>query len=78
MEEVADLRLEVLYFRHRKLLIEDGKGSKDCIVYLSHDAHQALADYLRVQPFCRSRRVFFVERDRLPSSPCRSAAFRNT
>ena len=38
VEEVAHLSLGVLDFKHRKLLIEDGKGGKDRIVYMSHDA----------------------------------------
>jgi len=62
VEEVAQLTLNVLDFKHRKVLIEDGKGAKDRVVYLSHDAHQALMAYLRVRPPCRSRSIFLVQR----------------
>ncbi len=69
VEEVAHLTLDVLDFKHRKLLVEDGKGGKDRIVYLSHDAHQALADYLRLRPSSRSRRVFLVEKGPCTAQP---------
>jgi site-specific recombinase XerD len=49
VEEVTRLSLGVLDFKHRKFLLEDGKSAKDQIVYLSQNAHQALADYLRVR-----------------------------
>ena len=62
VEEVAHLSLSVLDLKHRKVLIEDGKGSKDRVVYLSHDAHQTLMAYLRVRPSSRCRRIFLVEK----------------
>lgn len=62
VEEVAHLSFSVLDFKYRKVLIEDGKGAKDRVVYLSHDAHQALTAYLRVRPSSRSRRIFLVEK----------------
>jgi site-specific recombinase XerD len=69
VEEVARLSLSALDFKHRKVLIEDGKGSKDRVVYLSHDAHQALMDYLRVRPSSRSRRIFLVEKGPCTGQP---------
>ncbi len=62
VEEVARLTLSVLDFKHRKALIEDGKGAKDRVVYLSHDAHEALIAYLRLRPSSRTRRIFLVEK----------------
>jgi len=69
VEEVAHLSLGVLDFKHRKVLVEDGKGGKDRIVYLSHDAHQALVDYLRVRPSSRSRKVFLVQKGPCSAQP---------
>ena len=69
VEEVAHLSLGVLDFKHRKLLIEDGKGGKDRIVYLSHDAHQALVDYLRVRPSSRTRQIFLVQKGPCTGQP---------
>jgi site-specific recombinase XerD len=62
VEEVSYLALNVIDFKRRKILIEDGKGSKDRIVYMSNDALRALAAYLKVRPSSRSRRVFLVEK----------------
>jgi len=39
----------VLDFKQQKIIIEDGKGAKDRIVYMSNDAFLALAGYLRVK-----------------------------
>jgi len=72
VEEVAHLALSVLSvldFKHRKLLVEDGKGGKDRIVYMSHDAHQALVAYLRVRPSSRTRSIFLVEKDPCTGQP---------
>jgi len=69
VEEVAHLSLSVLDFKHRKVLIEDGKGSKDRVVYPSHDAHHALIAYLRVRPSSRSRRIFLVEKGPCTGKP---------
>jgi site-specific recombinase XerD len=62
VEEVANLTLKVIDFRHRRILIEDGKGNKDRIVYISNDALLALADYLKVRPASRTRKSFLVEK----------------
>ena len=68
VEEVANVSLDALEFKHRKILIKDGKGSKDRIVYMSNDVIQALTDYLRARSSSRSKRVFLVEKG--PSTGC--------
>ena len=60
VEEVANLSVGVVDFKQRKILIEDGKGSKDRIVYMSNDALQALVSYLEVRSSSKSRKVFLV------------------
>ena len=62
VEEVANLSVGVVDFKQRKLLIEDGKGSKDRVVYISNDALQTLAAYLKVRASSKSRKVFLVEK----------------
>jgi site-specific recombinase XerD len=62
VEEVANLSLRVMDFKQRKILIEDGKGSKDRVVYMSNDALQALAAYLKVRASSKARKVFLVEK----------------
>lgn len=69
VEEVAQLTFGAVDYKHRKLLIEDGKGGKDRIVYLSQDAHQALIAYLRVRPSSRARRIFLVEKGLCTGQP---------
>jgi site-specific recombinase XerD len=69
VEEVAYLSLSNIDLKRRMLLIQDGKGAKDRIVYLSNDALHALLEYLRVQPANKVRRVFLVEKGPLTGQP---------
>lgn len=62
VEEVAQLTIGVIDVKRRTILVEDGKGGKDRVVYLSHDALQALAAYLKVRPSSRSRKIFLAEK----------------
>jgi len=69
VEEVARLSLGVTDFKQKKILIEDAKGSKDRIVYMSHDALQALVSYLKVRPSSRTRKIFLVEKGPATGQP---------
>ena len=69
VEEVANVSLDVLDFKHRKILIEDGKGSKDRIAYMSNDVIQALAAYLKVRMASRTKKVFLVEKGTSKGQP---------
>jgi len=62
VEEVANLTLASIDLRRMQLIVYEGKGRKDRIVYLSRDALQALVDYLRVRSSLRARKVFLVEK----------------
>ena len=62
VEEVAKLTLASIDLRRMQLVVYEGKGRKDRLVYLSQDALQALVDYLRWRPSSRIRRVFLVEK----------------
>ncbi|MDX2489842.1 tyrosine-type recombinase/integrase [Desulfosarcina sp.] len=62
VEEVAKLTLAALDLRRLQLIVYEGKGRKDRIVYLSRDALQAVVDYLRVRLSSRTRRLFLVEK----------------
>ena len=62
VEEVAHLSLGNIDFKRRILLIRDGKGAKDRIVYISNDALAALLEYLRVRPSNKVKKVFLVEK----------------
>lgn len=62
VEEVAMITMAALDLRRLQLMVYEGKGRKDRMVYLSRDALQALVDYLRVRPSSRVRKVFLVEK----------------
>jgi site-specific recombinase XerD len=69
VEEVAHLTLGVIDVKRRTILIEDGKGAKDRVVYISNDALQSLATYLRVRPASRTRKVFLAEKGACMGQP---------
>jgi len=69
VEEVAHLTLGVLDFKQQKIIIEDGKGARDRIVYMSNDALLALTAYLRVRPLSKSKRIFLVEKGICAGNP---------
>jgi site-specific recombinase XerD len=70
VEEVAHLSLGNIDRHRRTLLIQDAKGAKDRMVYLSQDALRALAEYLRVRrPGPMVKRVFLVEKGPLTGQP---------
>jgi site-specific recombinase XerD len=62
VEEVANMTLKVIDFKRRKILIEDGKGAKDRMVYMSNDALQTLIAYLKARRSSRSKKIFLVEK----------------
>ena len=69
VEEVAHLSLGDIDLKRRMLFIQDGKGAKDRIVYLSNDALYALLDYLKVRPTNKVKKVFLVEKGTLTGQP---------
>ena len=60
VEEVANVTIGVIDVKRRTILVEDGKGAKDRIVYMSDDALHALAAYMRVRPQSRARKIFLA------------------
>ena len=69
VEEVAHLSLGSVDLKRRILFIQDGKGAKDRIVYISNDALAALLEYLRVRPANKVKKVFLVEKGPLTGQP---------
>jgi len=69
VEEVANLAIGVIDIKRKTIMVEDGKGAKDRIVYMSNDALQALAAYLRVRPASRARKIFLVEKGTCRGQP---------
>jgi site-specific recombinase XerD len=60
VEEIAHLRLQDLDLAQRRILVCRGKGGKDRIVYISHDAHRALLGYLKSRSSSKAKEVFLV------------------
>lgn len=69
VQEVADLALDALDLKRRKLLVRMGKGNKDRLVYLSNDALDALVAYLKTRQRSKARKVFLVEKGRCKGKP---------
>jgi site-specific recombinase XerD len=70
VEEVAHLSLGHIDLKRRTLFIQDGKGAKDRMVYLSQDASRTLVEYLRVRrPGPKVKIVFLVEKGPLTGQP---------
>ncbi len=69
VEEVAHLSLGNIDLKRRILFIQDGKGAKDRIVYISNDALAALLEYLRVRSTNKVKKVFLVEKGPLTGQP---------
>jgi site-specific recombinase XerD len=62
VEEVANLTLDVIEFKRRRIWVQDGKSGKDRMVYISNDAMKALIEYLRIRPETETPKVFLVEK----------------
>lgn len=69
VEEVANLTMGVIDIKRRTILVEDGKGGKDRIVYMSNDALQALSSYLKARPASRARKIFLSEKGESKGQP---------
>ena len=69
VEEVANLTLGVIDVKRRTILVEDGKGGKDRIVYMSDDALHDLAFYLKIRPASRARKIFLVKKGPCTGQP---------
>jgi len=62
VEEVANLTMGAIDMKRKKVMIYNGKGSKDRVVYISDDACAALSAYLEQRSHYRAKKVFLVEK----------------
>ncbi len=69
VEEVADLTLGAIDLKQRRLMVLNGKGSKDRVVYMSDDAAEALDAYLKLRRHSRMKKVFLVEKGDYKGKP---------
>ena len=69
VEEVANLTLAALDLKRRRIYVQNGKGGKDRVVYISNDAFHALVAYLKVRPPSREKKLFLVEKGTYKGRP---------
>jgi site-specific recombinase XerD len=69
VEEVANLTLGDIDLKQRRIMVVDGKGGKDRVVYISDDATDGLIVYLKQRSHRRVKRVFLVEKGDYKGQP---------
>jgi site-specific recombinase XerD len=69
VEEVSHLTLGDVDLKRRRILVSQGKGGKDRVVYISDDAQDALTAYLKARSHYRIKKVFLVERGKYKGQP---------
>jgi site-specific recombinase XerD len=69
VEEVASLTLGAIDLKQRRLMVLNGKGGKDRVVYISEDAADALDAYLRLRRHSRMKKVFLVDKGDYKGQP---------
>jgi site-specific recombinase XerD len=62
VEEVSHLTLGSIDLKRRRIMVHQGKGGKDRVVYISDDALDALYAYLKFRSHYRTKNVFLVEK----------------
>jgi site-specific recombinase XerD len=69
VEEVSNLSLGDIDLKRRRIIVQQGKGGKDRVVYISDDAHDALIAYLKFRSHHRVKKVFLVEKGTYKGQP---------
>ena len=69
VEEVANVKVPDVDFKRGQLFVINGKGGKDRVVYLSHDTHEALAEYLKQRRHSKAKKIFLVEKGDYKGKP---------
>ena len=62
VEEVSNLTIRSLDLIRSQISIFKGKGAKGRVVYISHDAHEAISVYLKVRRPSKTKEIFLVEK----------------
>ena len=69
VEEVVALSVSAVDLTRRRITVQNGKGMKDRVVYISSDASEALERYLHIRPSGRANKVFLVEKGSCKGRP---------
>lgn len=62
VQEVANLAVADFDFKRSQILVRNGKGAKDRMVYISDDALSAVIRYIKMRPSRKSKKLFLVEK----------------
>jgi len=68
VEEVANLTIDAIEYQRRRLMVLNGKGGKDRVVYLSEDVCAALETYLKKRS-SKSKGFFLVQKGLMTGKP---------
>ena len=69
VSEVAGLTFADMDLRAGRILVREGKGRKDRVVYTSQDFLRCLAQYLCARPLSKERHVFLVNKGSYRGKP---------
>jgi len=69
VEEVANLTLGDIDLKQKRIMVVDGKGGKDRVVYISDDAAEGLIRYVKLRSHRRVKKVFLVEKGDYKGQP---------
>jgi site-specific recombinase XerD len=69
VEEVANLTVGAVDLKQRRIMVLNGKGSKDRIVYISDDAAAGLEAYLKSRSHYRVKKIFLVDKGTYKGRP---------
>lgn len=69
VEEVANLSLGDIDLKQKRIMVVNGKGGKDRVVYISDDAAKGLMAYLKLRSHRRVKKVFLVEKGDYKGQP---------
>lgn len=68
VEEVAHLTVDAVEYPRRQILVSNGKGGKDRVVYMSEDARSALLAYLEKRS-SKAKGLFLVQKGPMRGEP---------
>ena len=69
VEEVAHLTLAAIDSRRRRITVQNGKGGKGRVVYMSNDSFAALLQYLALRPSSKAKKIFLVGKGTFRGKP---------
>jgi site-specific recombinase XerD len=69
LEETANLTKDAVDLQRQQLIVYNGKGKKDRVVFISDDAKEALSRYLKQRSSSRIKKIFLVEKGPYKGKP---------